>query len=237
MRAFFLSAMFGPYHKSPVRRHGFTLIELLLVLVILGTMAAIVVPQIGAGMAGAKLATAARSVTQAARYARTMALLHQAETELSLDPGSGTIKVQAKTGSGFIAQQLQTIAREEKEAREAGFETDPEAGEEAKLAALTNRSAAVSTAKTFSEEIDMEFKSGDVTYSFLGYTDTVDEPPSAGNLPDEESGPIVIAFRSNGTCRPFRVRVMNKEAPEDDYMDVSIDIMGTGKIEGTGEEE
>lgn len=228
--------MSGWFYNFSARERGFTLIELLLVLVVLGVMAAVVVPQIGAGMAGAKLATAARSVTQASRYARTMALLHQAETELVLDPVSGKIKVQAATGSGYIAQQLETISERREEKGNGESEEDLRAREEAEMAMMTNRSSEVSTAKTFSEEIDTEFESDDVTYSFLGFTDTIDEPPSQ-DISDEEGEQIRITYRSNGTCRPFRVRVMNKDSSEDDYMDVSIDIMGTGKIEGTGEEE
>ena len=224
------------YHYKPfVHRQGFTFFELLLVLVIIGVMVATVVPRISSGMAGTQLATSARSVLQATRYARTMALLHQSKTQLTFDPDSGSIKVQASAGTDFIAQQLEDIKREKKEAMETGLPGDDNLEEEAELAAMTNRAAVVTSAKAFAEEIDMEFESKDVSFAFLGYTDTIDDvfPDSS---PDGDKQPFTIFFQSNGTCRPFRMRVMNTDDPENLYMDIAVDPLGTGKIEGYGEE-
>lgn len=55
-----------------------------MVIAIILALAIAIVPNIGAGISGTQLATASRSLLQAARYARTMAILHQVETELVL---------------------------------------------------------------------------------------------------------------------------------------------------------
>lgn len=82
------------------RTDAFTLIELLLVIVILGIVAAVTMPIIGAGTSSTRLAVGARTAIQAARYARTMALLHQAETMLAIGLEDGTLRVEAAPAGG-----------------------------------------------------------------------------------------------------------------------------------------
>ena len=210
---------------------GFTLVELLIVVVILGILAAIVSPQISAGMAGSKLAAASRSVIQASRYARTMALMHQAETELVLHPDKGLLEVQASSAKGYVADQIAALAQAKEDAL-------PDEAEEAVAAAALAHSAEVSTKKDFAEEIQTKFQCDGVSFRFLGYTDSVDADAPADATPgmsdEKETPPTRVVFRSNGTCRPFRVRVFRDE---DDYMDVSISITGSGKIDSHEEDD
>lgn len=123
----------------PRRNHGFTLLELLVVIAIILALVVSVVPNIGAGFSGAGLAGATRSLQQAVRYARTMAVLHQVEVELVLvtagegarngggvrdgkpDPAGARIEVR-------VAESAMRRARTDEvaKARNAGFSVENE---------------------------------------------------------------------------------------------------------------
>jgi type II secretion system protein H len=74
-------------HRDP--RAAFTLVELLLVLVILGVVAAIVVPMAAGSLAGNQRRMAVRSVVGATKYARSMAVLQQCPMELRISGPDG----------------------------------------------------------------------------------------------------------------------------------------------------
>ena len=219
-------------------RHGsgFTLLELIMVIVILGIAAAVLVPQLNVGGERVRLVTAARSIVQASRYARTMALLHQAETELVLNPATGLVEVRAHA-SGYKGDVLAVLAEESAAADEemafADDETDP--GYNDGAATRTNLVAEVATAQSFADEIGQSFPNKDITFAFVGYTDTVDNDGAAAPIgAEDDKAPIVLVFRSNGTCRPFTVRALTEEG---DYLDVSVDVIGKAKIEEYGDED
>lgn len=233
-----------------MRRSGFTLLELLLVLAILGSLVAIVAPHIGVGMAGTELATASRSLCQAAKYARAMALQNQAEIELVL--------TSAKSETDFGAIAVRSTASEASYSAEAAggsyeiYDATPVNSLEEELPededgdAVTNLTSAAEAAKNFSEEVSASFKCRGVSFLFEGYDDTIDEEEAAadgaaggfvGALDGEEHEdypPIHIVFRNNGTCRPFTVRVRNGD--ELAHL-VSIDPIGRGKIKDYGDED
>ncbi len=74
-------------HRS--RRAAFTLVELLLVLVILGIVAAVVIPMTSRSLRGNQRRMAVRSVIGAAKYARSMAVLHQVPMVLRISGEGG----------------------------------------------------------------------------------------------------------------------------------------------------
>jgi prepilin-type N-terminal cleavage/methylation domain-containing protein len=204
-------------------KQGFTLLELLMVVIILGVITAVLVPQIGAGLASTRLAAAARTSIQAARYARTMALLNQAETDLILGLKSGGITVMAaeRTGENAVPAGSglpQTTLAGDPGAAESSGETEEDASR-------TNRPAAVVTAQNFADELKAEYQCEGVQFRFLGYADSLD----AKDLPvmDDEAVEARIRFRSNGTCRPFKLRVL---FDEEEWMDVEFDVTGSGKV-------
>lgn len=90
--------MKGTLQRELPSRRGkaaFTLIELLLVIAIIGVLVAVVAPQLNVGMSGARVRTGAMGYMQASRYARTMAVLYQMETELVAETG-GVMRVEAR---------------------------------------------------------------------------------------------------------------------------------------------
>lgn len=74
-------------------RRAFTVIELLLVVVIIGMMTAIAIPNFVKSLHGNRLRTAARTVVSAGRYARSMAVLRQRVVELRFDLEKQTVSV------------------------------------------------------------------------------------------------------------------------------------------------
>lgn len=220
------------------KRPGFTLIELLIVLTIIGTLVLVVVPKFGEGSASMRISTAARSVVQASRYARTMALLNQTETELVLY-SNGSIEVRA----ALLSQQRMRNASSARKAAEKSFADDPFSEPDDSMS-MTNSPVDVATSLNLAEEIATRFDNEDMTFEFVGYTDSVDEEADlriVDDTEDEEDGfsakpkssvIATILYESNGICRPYHVKVIY----DNDYsVDVFIDITGVGKIVTEGE--
>ena len=215
---------------------GFTLIELLMVIVILGIVAAVLVPQLNVGAERTRLVMAARCIVQATRYARAMALQHQAEVEVVVSPASGDVEVRAHS-SGAIADMLHSLAEELPNVDEAmPDETFVASDDDAVV--NTNVAADVATAQTFADEINVKFENKDISFEFIGYTDNVDNDDDASKPTEtDENGhqpPFTLVFRSNGTCRPFKVRALTEEG---DYLDVTVDMIGKAKIEEYGDDD
>jgi general secretion pathway protein H len=71
--------------SAPRATRGVTLLELLIVLMLMGIMAAMVIPTFGAGASGAELKSAARQIAAGLRIARNQAIAQRAEAFLVLD--------------------------------------------------------------------------------------------------------------------------------------------------------
>jgi general secretion pathway protein H len=89
------------------RQRGFTLLELLLVLVIVATGYALVVRFGGAGVSGAQLKSAARTVAAGLRDARGRAIATQQSVTLDLDLDRRTIQVKGSDRERSLPERLE----------------------------------------------------------------------------------------------------------------------------------
>lgn len=219
------------------RIKGFTLIELLVVIVIIGVMVAVVGQNLGAGTAATRLRTATRGLMQMSRYARTMALLHQQEVQLTVaSDGILSVKGKPKEGqdafvssSAFAAEAINTSAPDA-EGNIPGADEEKQPGDEPAApdsAPEETDAASTNSTSTFSSMADLDFqkKYDHISFVFEGYTDSFDEGGSGfgqklrntihGQIQGEdqpsdnadEQTRDTIKYASNGTCRPCSIKV------------------------------
>jgi prepilin-type N-terminal cleavage/methylation domain-containing protein len=201
----------------PSHPRGFTLIEMLLVVAIIGILVTMLAPRMQM-MGGPRVTAAARVLTQLTRYARTMALLNQAETVIRISP-DGVIRVDA-AGSApppSVAEVASSGAGELPDTAADGEAVAPAADDGAP--------------PSFSETVAVERRLENVKVAFLGYTDTLSEL----RVRDAEVGAAEtgaeVHFRSNGTCRPHRYKLIDTTGVE---AVVTVDILGLARVETEG---
>jgi prepilin-type N-terminal cleavage/methylation domain-containing protein len=162
------------------RRRAFTLIEVLLVLAIMAVTTLIAVPAFVHSIRGNRLRTAARTVAMAGRYARSMALLRQADMvlEIHLDKAGVSVRPLVSTPPAATApgpetpvEPAATGSSEENPVRPSSPDTIVRALERVRIAEVTLK------------------ETGGATFR-------------------EGSCPIV--YRSNGVCAPYRVTIMDE---------------------------
>ena len=239
-------------------RRAFTLLELLMVVAILGIVAAVILPNISAVTGGARSATALRTLVQMGRYARSMALLNQTPVDLVLDldgrrlsvePAERAISAPAPDADAEGDAAFPSGAAASSSAfYESGASATVSFGR-----ALSNRDRdattgrilqrarkdlagedsgpAPETTETLADAIHMERDLPDTVVAFLGYADTV-EKRSLQNLhiagAGQTNGVHRIRYRTNGTCRPYRVAVGDED--DDARAVVSVDGVGTPRV-------
>ncbi|MFO7937082.1 MAG: type II secretion system protein [Kiritimatiellia bacterium] len=216
------------------KRKAFTLVELLLVISIIGIMAFVVGPSVFTGSDLMRLKTASRGVVQLSRYSKTMALLHQTPVDLVFSSdGKIRVKKAGHSGDSLVSadsfsetNRLDSAEPEPEEIETPGIigenESDDSAGEEYVMADL---------------ELEKEYEQ--VSFRFEGYTDSIDgsselDHSFSATSPDDAAEEAVTTFtihyRSNGTCRPHRIRIIAGEN-EMEYRIVSVNVLGRAEVE------
>lgn len=153
---------------------------------------------------------------------------------------------------GYTDELLQTSAR--RSANLAGgfglamSEQDRESRLLASGDAGTNTLAVVSDAAgrdlpatvSFADSVNRERTLSGVSVSFEGFRDTVrDNRRAAADDPGAaESGEVVVHYRANGTVRPHRWRVREKDAEDGDaWLEVSVNAVGTPSVRAPGDRD
>ncbi|MFA7172549.1 MAG: prepilin-type N-terminal cleavage/methylation domain-containing protein [Kiritimatiellia bacterium] len=213
---------------------AFTLVELLIVIVILGAMAAIVGHSLSTGSDYARLRTATRGVVQLSRYTKTMALLHQRPVDLVFSSdGKLSVESAAKSGEALVsAAAFRRIAV----ADEAALEP-----EEIKTPSVVDGEAPASDGGRYKmADLEIERAYDNITYRFEGYTDTMESGRSGlspslkesvvrDDSDDAEVQSFRIHYKSNGTCRPHRVKVI-AGGDGGTFNVIEINMLGRAKV-------
>jgi type II secretion system protein H len=219
-------------------KHGFTLIELLVVLVIFGVMAGLITTSLVGSSEVARVRSAARGFVQLSRYARTMAVLHQKPIQFSFSE-SGQLRV-TPHGSAGAAQSLVSA--------KAFATTNTLADEEAATAAELERESDQGGVGYSMADIETSQTHEQIKIRFIEYLDVVDDgwtarfriamgESSVTNALEETSSQTQILYRSNGTCRPYRVQITSDDENESYTLNVSIDRLGVAKIDEDEEDK
>jgi type II secretion system protein H len=223
------------------QRSGFTLIELLVVITIFGVMVAIIGISISASSTTTQVRSAARGFVQLSRYARTMAVLHQKPMLFSFSE-SGLLSVTPRDGGG---QNYSLVSS--RSFASTNTLADQEEAERAESAAREEMEGGQSESMS---DIQLERSCEQVKFVFKEYADTIEDgwyartpisaPPSADtvtNTVDVSSSRHQIIYRSNGTCRPYRVEVSSLDEDKPYTLNITIDRLGVASIDEDMEDE
>ena len=212
---------------------GFTLVELLIVIVIIGVIAAMIAPTFSTGSEIVIVKTAARGVMQMSRYARTMALLHQTPVDLVFT-ADGSLSVVKAVADGESMVAVEAFVR---------TNSAEESFAEQEMAVTNEVSASESGGSGYvMADLDITKKYEGVVFLFEGYSDTIDafegvsvqanarEESSEEESLEEEASKFKIRYKSNGTCRPYKVQVAAQDS-ENQGLRIVVDFRGSAKIE------
>lgn len=200
-------------------RRGFTLIELLIVLVVLAAVMTVVVPSYSA-MASVQISHAAQDSLRILRYARNVALQTQTPITVTFAPG----EIRLEPVADGRAQLTYSLS-----------ETEPLPQDDAATPNGSGKAKGISARETAAvvggtiEELGLTRRHGRVAFAFEGYDDTVGEslPPSDAG----DDGTFSVTVRTNGTVRPFTLRIYDREGDGTGGDLVRFDFLCSGTID------
>jgi prepilin-type N-terminal cleavage/methylation domain-containing protein len=193
---------------KPLRRPSgaFTLIELLLVLAIVGIVTAITVPNFVRSLKGNRLRAAARTVVSMGRYARSMAVMRQNDMVLTFDLEASRVSVRE------VPRGLR---------QEGRVGAPPAATEPAGLATETPETD-LAPGEGGGASADLARDLDRVTIVEIVRNAEGSEPAMR-----EAAGPCAIAYRSNGTCAPYSVKLADEDGAT---LVVEVDALSSADV-------
>jgi len=198
---------------SRTERTGFTLTEVLLVAALIGFLVAVATPVFLRSLHGQRLRQAARTLMQAGRYARTMAILTGRPMSLSIAPGRAEIALQEL--SRPRAAPLEAIYTREQVLAASepslSFSTTPPEEEESPSADRYPPSPP--TSRTLTRLLE--------GIRILSVSVGDDES-------NDRETKLALVYQPNGTCRPYSVVLENEEGRQ---AIIKVDFVGEALCE------
>jgi len=200
------------------RRSAFTLIEVLLVLVILGVMVTVMLPQVMSSLREHELRGATRVVMSAGRHAMSLAVLSQRQMSVVYDLDTSTLTIQAAPKP----KRLDGTDVETDDAPEAkdplaamvaeAWEVDDSRGEGGDADGAYDGAVAI-----VDEEVVHEFDS--ITFSFI-------EIEGEDGYRAEE-GTHTIIYYTNGRCTPHTIGIEDNDGAT---ATIEIDALSSARV-------
>ncbi len=204
-------------HRERYAVSAFTLVEMLLVVAIIGIATIVVLPSFVRSMRGYRLRVACRSVVMAGRYARSMAVMKQAEMTVTFDLDSGTVSVGGRPeGSRNV-------------------EKTADQGSTGAVTGAVEEAGGPVPAGMAGNEGEVSVSGGAVQDGIKRTLDGViiSEVEVEGAEEKYTKGTCSVPYHSNGTCTPYKIKIVDKSG---ESVTVSVDALSSPQTEsGTKE--
>ncbi|MDP6375707.1 MAG: prepilin-type N-terminal cleavage/methylation domain-containing protein [Kiritimatiellia bacterium] len=203
----------------PQHKHAFTLIEVLLVLVILGVMVTVMLPQVMSSLREHELRSATRVVMSSGRHAMSLAVLSQRQMSVVYDLENTTLTIKAATRlkrPDEVSEEAEDVSPDPVDPlaafAEEAWQTDDGGGETRASDGAYDGAVAI-----VDEEVVHEFNG--ITFSFIevegedGYR--------------SQDGTHTIIYYTNGRCTPHTIGIEDGDGAT---ATIEIDALSSGRV-------
>jgi prepilin-type N-terminal cleavage/methylation domain-containing protein len=200
----------------PQHKHAFTLIEVLLVLVILGVMVTVMLPQVMSSLREHELRSATRVVMSSGRHAMSLAVLSQRRMSVVYDLENTTLTIRAAAQSKR-PDELDEDAEDVSPDPLAAFAEEAWRTEDGGGTTGGSDGAYDGAVAIVDEEVVHEFSG--ITFSFIevegedGYR--------------SQDGTHTIIYYTNGRCTPHTVGIEDSDGAT---ATIEIDALSSGRV-------